>query len=154
MRHNSVAALLFLCWSILLWCKIKFASHLVSGLVDLKVQAPCHLLFSSFSRLSAHLLFPLPCCYDDPALPSCPICIYLSIHTGKDSVQVERVQMILNDILIQRSTKWINSCWYLWILFFSWFVRYKNEELISPASDPTKYRIESKYGVHVLHINR
>uniref|UniRef100_A0A8C3YA98 Myomesin 2 n=1 Tax=Catharus ustulatus TaxID=91951 RepID=A0A8C3YA98_CATUS len=31
---------------------------------------------------------------------------------------------------------------------------YKNEELISPASDPTKYRIESKYGVHVLHINR
>uniref|UniRef100_A0A8C5JJ88 Myomesin 2 n=1 Tax=Junco hyemalis TaxID=40217 RepID=A0A8C5JJ88_JUNHY len=30
---------------------------------------------------------------------------------------------------------------------------YKNEELISPASDPTKYRIESKYGVHVLHIN-
>uniref|UniRef100_A0A8C3KCJ1 Myomesin 2 n=1 Tax=Calidris pygmaea TaxID=425635 RepID=A0A8C3KCJ1_9CHAR len=25
---------------------------------------------------------------------------------------------------------------------------YKNEELISPASDPTKYRIESKYGVH------
>uniref|UniRef100_A0A8C3VDS8 Myomesin 2 n=1 Tax=Catharus ustulatus TaxID=91951 RepID=A0A8C3VDS8_CATUS len=26
---------------------------------------------------------------------------------------------------------------------------YKNEELISPASDPTKYRIESKYGVHV-----
>uniref|UniRef100_A0A8C0BTN1 Myomesin 2 n=1 Tax=Buteo japonicus TaxID=224669 RepID=A0A8C0BTN1_9AVES len=31
---------------------------------------------------------------------------------------------------------------------------YKNEELITPASDPTKYRIESKYGVHVLHINR
>uniref|UniRef100_A0A8U7MW25 Myomesin 2 n=1 Tax=Corvus moneduloides TaxID=1196302 RepID=A0A8U7MW25_CORMO len=31
---------------------------------------------------------------------------------------------------------------------------YKNEELIFPASDPTKYRIESKYGVHVLHINR
>uniref|UniRef100_A0A8C6JSS6 Uncharacterized protein n=1 Tax=Melopsittacus undulatus TaxID=13146 RepID=A0A8C6JSS6_MELUD len=31
---------------------------------------------------------------------------------------------------------------------------YKNEELISPASNPTKYRIESKYGVHVLHINR
>uniref|UniRef100_A0A8C3MZZ5 Uncharacterized protein n=1 Tax=Geospiza parvula TaxID=87175 RepID=A0A8C3MZZ5_GEOPR len=27
---------------------------------------------------------------------------------------------------------------------------YKNEELISPASDPTKYRIESKYGVHTL----
>uniref|UniRef100_A0A8U7MUT0 Myomesin 2 n=1 Tax=Corvus moneduloides TaxID=1196302 RepID=A0A8U7MUT0_CORMO len=26
---------------------------------------------------------------------------------------------------------------------------YKNEELIFPASDPTKYRIESKYGVHV-----
>lgn len=36
----------------------------------------------------------------------------------------------------------------------SLIVRYKNEELISPASDPTKYRIESKYGVHVLHINR
>ena len=32
--------------------------------------------------------------------------------------------------------------------------RYKNEELITPASDPAKYRIESKYGVHVLHINR
>ncbi|KFO97846.1 M-protein, striated muscle, partial [Calypte anna] len=31
---------------------------------------------------------------------------------------------------------------------------YKNEELITPASDPVKYRIESKYGVHVLHINR
>ncbi|NWQ78706.1 MPSF protein, partial [Columbina picui] len=31
---------------------------------------------------------------------------------------------------------------------------YKNEELITPASDPTKYIIESKYGVHVLHINR
>ncbi|KFQ56145.1 M-protein, striated muscle, partial [Nestor notabilis] len=31
---------------------------------------------------------------------------------------------------------------------------YKNEELITPASDPRKYRIESKYGVHVLHINR
>ncbi|XP_009983826.1 PREDICTED: M-protein, striated muscle-like, partial [Tauraco erythrolophus] len=30
---------------------------------------------------------------------------------------------------------------------------YKNEELITPASDPAKYRIESKYGVHVLHIN-
>ncbi|KFV92207.1 M-protein, striated muscle, partial [Eurypyga helias] len=31
---------------------------------------------------------------------------------------------------------------------------YKNEELITPASDPVKYGIESKYGVHVLHINR
>lgn len=34
------------------------------------------------------------------------------------------------------------------------FVRYKNEELITPASEPGKYRIESKYGVHVLEINR
>lgn len=39
------------------------------------------------------------------------------------------------------------------LIFFS-IVRYKNEELITPASDPMKYRIESKYGVHVLHINR
>uniref|UniRef100_A0A803U0R5 Myomesin 2 n=1 Tax=Anolis carolinensis TaxID=28377 RepID=A0A803U0R5_ANOCA len=31
---------------------------------------------------------------------------------------------------------------------------YKNEELITPASEPGKYRIESKYGVHVLEINR
>uniref|UniRef100_A0A8B9IK88 Myomesin 2 n=1 Tax=Anser cygnoides TaxID=8845 RepID=A0A8B9IK88_ANSCY len=27
---------------------------------------------------------------------------------------------------------------------------YKNEELITPASDPAKYRVESKYGVHKL----
>lgn len=31
---------------------------------------------------------------------------------------------------------------------------YKNEELITPASDPAKYSVENKYGVHVLHINR
>ncbi|KAK9411299.1 myomesin-2 [Crotalus adamanteus] len=31
---------------------------------------------------------------------------------------------------------------------------YKNEELITPASEPGKYTIESKYGVHVLDINR
>ncbi|XP_069462196.1 myomesin-2 isoform X2 [Ambystoma mexicanum] len=31
---------------------------------------------------------------------------------------------------------------------------YKNESLISTASDPGKYRIESKYGVHTLEINR
>ncbi|XP_061478883.1 myomesin-2 [Rhineura floridana] len=31
---------------------------------------------------------------------------------------------------------------------------YKNEELITPASEPGKYTIESKYGVHVLEINR
>uniref|UniRef100_A0A8C3LCM3 Myomesin 2 n=1 Tax=Chrysolophus pictus TaxID=9089 RepID=A0A8C3LCM3_CHRPC len=31
---------------------------------------------------------------------------------------------------------------------------YKNEELITPASDPAKYTVENKYGVHVLHINR
>ncbi|XP_025062126.1 myomesin-2 isoform X2 [Alligator sinensis] len=31
---------------------------------------------------------------------------------------------------------------------------YKNEALITPASEPGKYRIESKYGVHVLEINR
>ncbi|KAJ1150239.1 hypothetical protein NDU88_003034 [Pleurodeles waltl] len=31
---------------------------------------------------------------------------------------------------------------------------YKNESLISIASDPGKYRIESKYGVHILEINR
>uniref|UniRef100_A0A7M4ERL2 Myomesin 2 n=1 Tax=Crocodylus porosus TaxID=8502 RepID=A0A7M4ERL2_CROPO len=30
---------------------------------------------------------------------------------------------------------------------------YKNEALITPASEPGKYRIESKYGVHVLEIN-
>lgn len=75
--------------------------------------------FSSSSRLSAHLLFPLPCCYDGPASPSWPN-MYLSIPTGKYSVQVERVQMIVNDILIQRSTKGMNSCWHLWVLFLSW----------------------------------
>ncbi|ETE67841.1 hypothetical protein L345_06366, partial [Ophiophagus hannah] len=31
---------------------------------------------------------------------------------------------------------------------------YKNEELITPASEPGKYTVESKYGVHVLDINR
>ncbi|XP_039178533.1 myomesin-2 [Crotalus tigris] len=31
---------------------------------------------------------------------------------------------------------------------------YKNEELITPASEPGKYTMESKYGVHVLDINR
>uniref|UniRef100_A0A8D0GP65 Myomesin 2 n=1 Tax=Sphenodon punctatus TaxID=8508 RepID=A0A8D0GP65_SPHPU len=31
---------------------------------------------------------------------------------------------------------------------------YKNEDLVSLASEPGKYRIESKYGVHVLEINR
>ncbi|XP_074803884.1 myomesin-2 isoform X3 [Natator depressus] len=31
---------------------------------------------------------------------------------------------------------------------------YKNEELISPASEPGKYSIESKYGVHMLEIHR
>uniref|UniRef100_A0A8D0BE47 Myomesin 2 n=1 Tax=Salvator merianae TaxID=96440 RepID=A0A8D0BE47_SALMN len=31
---------------------------------------------------------------------------------------------------------------------------YKNDELITPASEPGKYRIESQYGVHVLEINR
>uniref|UniRef100_A0A8D2J898 Myomesin 2 n=1 Tax=Varanus komodoensis TaxID=61221 RepID=A0A8D2J898_VARKO len=31
---------------------------------------------------------------------------------------------------------------------------YKNEELITPASEPGKYTIESKYGVHMLEIHR
>lgn len=31
---------------------------------------------------------------------------------------------------------------------------YKNESLISTASEPGKYRIDSKYGVHILEINR
>ncbi|KAF7247946.1 M-protein, striated muscle, partial [Varanus komodoensis] len=30
---------------------------------------------------------------------------------------------------------------------------YKNEELITPASEPGKYTIESKYGVHMLEIH-
>ncbi|KAM6463846.1 myomesin-2 isoform 2-T3 [Liasis olivaceus] len=31
---------------------------------------------------------------------------------------------------------------------------YKNHQLITPASDPGKYTVESKYGVHMLEINR
>lgn len=32
--------------------------------------------------------------------------------------------------------------------------RYKNGSLICQAGEPGKYRIESKYGVHTLEINR
>lgn len=33
-------------------------------------------------------------------------------------------------------------------------LRYKDGNLICQAADPGKYRIESKYGVHTLEINR
>lgn len=90
--------------------KICFPSCVrVSGFESSSPMPSSLYFFFSSSRLSAHLLFPLPCCYDGPALPSWPN-IYLSTHTGKYSVQAERVQIIVNYMLIQRSTGLRNSC--------------------------------------------
>lgn len=86
-RHNSVPAPVFS--AEVFYIKIKqdkacFPSCVRASGLESSSPMPSSLYFSSSSssRLGVHLLFPLPCCYDGPALPSWPN-VYLSIQTGK-----------------------------------------------------------------------